>query len=481
MERLPTRLDGLVLLAPTVHGDERGFFMETYREDAWGRHGIPSAFVQDNHSRSRRGTLRGIHFQTHPGQGKLVRVARGRVLDVAVDLRRGSPTFGEWESFELDDVRGRQLWIPVGFGHGFCVLSEEADFVYKCTNYYDAATESGISFADPDVGIEWPRAVELLYSERDRDAPRLAEIADDAAVHATARDRDGRFAPSPTGTLHVGNLRTALLAWLFARSQGARFLVRMEDLDPGRVRMDSASEQLEDLRAIGLDWDGEVLWQSARHEAYEAAIARLRADGRVYECFCTRAEIRAAASAPHGPLPEGAYPGTCLRLTDGERRRKRAGGRPPALRLRADAERIAFEDRLAGRYEMAVDDFVVRRNDGAAAYNLAVMVDDAAQGIGEVVRGADLIDSTPRQILVARLLGLPEPSWAHVPLVLGPDGARLAKRHGSVTLRDVAPDAAVRWMARTLGFEGATSAAEMLERFDPERLPREPTRFAGVR
>ena len=293
--------------------------------------------------------------------------------------------------------------------------------------------------------------------------------------------RDGRFAPSPTGTLHVGNLRTALLAWLFARSQGARFLVRMEDLDPGRVRMDSASEQLEDLRAIGLDWDGEVVWQSARSEAYEAAISRLRADGRVYECFCTRAEIRAAASAPHGPLPEGAYPGTCLRLTDGERRRKRAGGRPPALRLRADGARIAFEDRLVGHYEMAVDDFVVRRNDGAAAYNLAVMVDDAAQGIGEVVRGADLIDSTPRQILVARLLGLPEPSWAHVPLVLGPDGARLAKRHGSVTLRDVAPDAAVRWMARTLGFEGATSAAEMLERFDPERLPREPTRFAGVR
>jgi glutamyl-tRNA synthetase len=292
---------------------------------------------------------------------------------------------------------------------------------------------------------------------------------------------DGRFAPSPTGTLHVGNLRTALLAWLFARSQGARFLVRMEDLDPGRVRMDSASEQLEDLRAIGLDWDGEVLWQSSRSEAYEAAIAQLRGEGRVYECFCTRAEIRAAASAPHGPLPEGAYPGTCLRLTDGERRRKRAGGRPPALRLRADGARIAFEDRLVGHYEMAVDDFVVRRNDGAAAYNLAVMVDDAAQGIGEVVRGADLIDSTPRQILVARLLGLPEPSWAHVPLVLGPDGARLAKRHGSVTLRDVAPDAAVRWMARTLGFEGATSAAEMLERFDPERLPRDPTRFAGVR
>ena len=161
-------------------------------------------------------------------------------------------------------------------------------------------------------------------------------------------NRDGRFAPSPTGTLHVGNLRTALLAWLFARSQGARFLVRMEDLDPGRVRMDSAAEQLEDLAAIGLDWDGDVVWQSTRSEAYEAAISRLRADGRIYECFCTRAEIRAAASAPHGPLPEGAYPGTCLRLTAAELAEKRANGRPPALRVRADAARVGFEDRLHG-------------------------------------------------------------------------------------------------------------------------------------
>jgi dTDP-4-dehydrorhamnose 3,5-epimerase len=178
MRRLPTRLDGLVLLEPAVHGDERGFFMETWREDAWTAHGVPSAFVQDNHSRSRRGTVRGIHFQTHPGQGKLVRCARGAVLDVVVDLRRGSPTFGEWESAELDDVHGRQLWIPIGFGHGFCVLSEIADFVYKCTNYYDGATEAGIRFDDPDVGIEWPTGFELLYSERDRTAPRLAEVAD---------------------------------------------------------------------------------------------------------------------------------------------------------------------------------------------------------------------------------------------------------------------------------------------------------------
>lgn len=177
MERLPTRLEGLVLLAPTVHGDERGFFVETFRADAWAAEGVPTDFVQDNHSRSRRGTVRGIHFQTHPGQGKLVRAARGKVLDVVVDLRRGSPTFGEWEAVELDDERGHQLYVPVGFGHGFCVLSEVADFVYKCTNYYDPATEAGFKFDDPDVGIAWPEDVELLFSQRDRDAPRLAEIA----------------------------------------------------------------------------------------------------------------------------------------------------------------------------------------------------------------------------------------------------------------------------------------------------------------
>src|SRR6188472_2660568 len=179
MQRLETRLDGLVHLAPTVHGDERGFFVETFRADTARRYGIPTDFVQDNQSRSRRGTLRGIHFQTHPGQGKLVRVARGRVLDVVVDLRRGSPTFGEWESVELDDISGRMLWIPVGFGHGFLVLSDVADFVYKCTAYYDPATEAGIRFDDPDVAVEWPGDVELLYSERDRTAPRLAEIADE--------------------------------------------------------------------------------------------------------------------------------------------------------------------------------------------------------------------------------------------------------------------------------------------------------------
>jgi dTDP-4-dehydrorhamnose 3,5-epimerase len=178
MNRLETRLEGPILLAPTVHGDARGFFLETYRADAWAAHGVPTEFVQDNHSRSRRGTLRGLHFQTHPGQGKLVRAARGRVLDVVVDLRRGSPTFGEWEACELDDERGHQLYIPVGFAHGFCVLSETADFVYKCTAYYDPETEAGIRFDDPDVGVEWPDDLELLYSERDREAPLLADVAE---------------------------------------------------------------------------------------------------------------------------------------------------------------------------------------------------------------------------------------------------------------------------------------------------------------
>jgi glutamyl-tRNA synthetase len=291
---------------------------------------------------------------------------------------------------------------------------------------------------------------------------------------------DGRFAPSPTGTLHVGNLRTALLAWLFARTAGARFLVRMEDLDQGRVVAGSAEEQLSDLRALGLDWDGEVVFQSNRHHAYEAAIERLLAEDRLYECFCTRAEIRAAASAPHGPLPEGAYPGTCLRLTPSERRRKRGGGRPPALRVRADRARIAFDDRVHGPQEGVVDDFVVRRNDGAPAYNLAAIVDDAWQEIGEVVRGDDLLESTPRQLFLAGALGLEPPAYAHVPLVLGPDGSRLAKRHGAVTLGELDTGAVLRWMAATLGMEGATTAAEMRERFDAAALPRAATRWAGM-
>jgi glutamyl-tRNA synthetase len=283
---------------------------------------------------------------------------------------------------------------------------------------------------------------------------------------------NGRFAPSPTGVLHLGNLRTALLAWLFARSAGSSFVVRIEDLDAGRVRPERAAEQLADLAAIGLDWDGEVLVQSGRGEVYAAALSRLP----VYECFCTRAEIRESVSAAHGPV--GLYPGTCLRLTDAERSERRAAGRVPALRVRAGGEHVAFEDRVMGPQESVVDDFVVRRNDGAYAYNLAVVVDDAAQGIEEVVRGADLADSTPRQIWLAGALGVAAPAYAHVPLVLGEDGRRLAKRHGDVTLREVPVEAAVAWMGESLGLPGRT-AAEILDGFDPSVLPHEPTTYRG--
>jgi dTDP-4-dehydrorhamnose 3,5-epimerase len=177
MERLPTRLDGLVLLAPRVNADERGFFVETYRRSLLADAGIDVDFVQDNHSRSGRGTLRGMHFQTAPGQAKLIRCARGRILDVVVDLRRSSPKFGQWEPAELDDERMHQLYVPIGFAHGFCVLSDVADVVYKCSSYYDGSTEAGIAFDDPDVGIEWPD-IELTVSERDRSAPRLTDVAD---------------------------------------------------------------------------------------------------------------------------------------------------------------------------------------------------------------------------------------------------------------------------------------------------------------
>ena len=177
MELRPTRLDGLILLQPTVHGDPRGFFVETYRADELVAHGIDDPWVQDNHSRSRLGVLRGMHFQIGDGQAKLVRCARGAILDVVVDMRRGSPTFGQWEAVRLDDELSAMLYVPVGFAHGFCVLSEVADVVYKCSSYYEPRLERGFAYDDPDVGIEWPE-LGLTVSDRDRQAPRLAEIAD---------------------------------------------------------------------------------------------------------------------------------------------------------------------------------------------------------------------------------------------------------------------------------------------------------------
>jgi dTDP-4-dehydrorhamnose 3,5-epimerase len=177
MRSLPTKLPGVVLLEPDVHGDDRGFMVETYRRDLWSELGIDVDFVQHNHSRSARGTLRGIHFQTEPGQAKLVRCPRGRIFDVAVDLRTGSATYGQWEGHELDDQSHRQLYVPVGFGHGFAVLSEEADVTYLLSSTYDPATESGIAWDDPDVGVEWPLESPLL-SDRDKQAPRLSEVVE---------------------------------------------------------------------------------------------------------------------------------------------------------------------------------------------------------------------------------------------------------------------------------------------------------------
>jgi dTDP-4-dehydrorhamnose 3,5-epimerase len=176
-KRLPTKLEGVVLLEPEVHGDARGFMVETFAAGAWAELGVDTEFVQHNHSRSSKGTLRGLHFQTEPGQAKLVRCPRGEILDVAVDLRRESPTYGQWEAHLLDDVRHRQLFVPVGFGHGFAVLSETADVAYLLSSLYDPATESGIAWDDPDVGVEWG-VDDPLLSERDKNAPRLADVAD---------------------------------------------------------------------------------------------------------------------------------------------------------------------------------------------------------------------------------------------------------------------------------------------------------------
>jgi dTDP-4-dehydrorhamnose 3,5-epimerase len=176
MKRLETRLEGPILVEPVVHGDARGFFHETYRRNVYAELGIPEEFVQDNHSRSRHGIVRGMHFQVGRGMAKLVRCAGGAILDVVVDLRRGSPTFGEWEAFELNDENLHQLYCPIGFAHGFCVTSESADVMYKCDSYYDESIERGIRYDDPEIGIEWP-AIDLIPSERDARAPLLSEVA----------------------------------------------------------------------------------------------------------------------------------------------------------------------------------------------------------------------------------------------------------------------------------------------------------------
>jgi glutamyl-tRNA synthetase len=287
----------------------------------------------------------------------------------------------------------------------------------------------------------------------------------------------GRYAPSPTGELHVGNLRTAVLAWLFARSTGRRFLLRIEDLDESRVRAGLAEQQRADLAALGLTFDEAPVVQSARLAAYDQALEEL-AD-RSYECFCSRREIAEAASAPHRAI--GRYPGTCRDLSPTERavRRRR---RLPAWRLRADSASMTVRDLVHGDVRGIVDDFVIRRNDGVPAYNLAVVVDDAESGIDQVVRGEDLLPAAINQAFLAALLGHDPPSYAHVPLAVNRAGRRLAKRDGAVTLSDLAQ---LGWQAAdvlaliagSLDLIGPGEPADLrrlLDRFDPARLPRRP-------
>ena len=305
---------------------------------------------------------------------------------------------------------------------------------------------------------------------------------------------DGRFAPSPSGPLHLGNLRTALLAWCFARSRSGRFLLRIEDLDPQRSRREHEVGNIADLADIGIDWDGAPVRQSERHARHREAFEELRAQGALYRCWCSRAEIRSASQAPHGGAREGIYPGTCRALGAAEVAQRERSGRPAAWRVDAGGRHVSFLDELAGERSAVVDDFVVWREGVAVAggtaevpaYHLAVVVDDADAGIGQVVRGDDLLEATPRQVLLAHLLTLAVPSYAHVPLVLGADGRRLAKRHGAVTLADRRAlgediETVVGWMAASAGLLAAGSradAAAVLAAFDPARLVHAPAMLA---
>ena len=304
----------------------------------------------------------------------------------------------------------------------------------------------------------------------------------------------GRYAPSPTGPLHLGNARTALLAWLSARAAGSSFAMRVEDLDGPRVRPGLEGRILDELRWLGLDWDeGPDVGgphgpyrQSARTASYVAALARLREAGAAYPCFCSRAEIAAASQAPHGPADDGPrYPGTCARLAPPEVE-ERARRRRPAWRFRAAAGPTPFVDGVHGAcaFDVAREtgDFVVMRADGIAAYQLAVVVDDAAMAIGEVVRGDDLLPSTARQLLLYRALGAPPPRFAHVPLVVGEDGARLAKRQGALSLGDLRrggadPRAVVGLLASLSGLGGTArpcTARDWVAGFSLDSIARTP-------
>jgi len=289
----------------------------------------------------------------------------------------------------------------------------------------------------------------------------------------------GRFAPTPSADLHIGNLRTALVAWLAARSSGREFLIRVEDLDAPRLHHADqiTARQLADLARLGLDHDGEIVHQKDRTKIYEQALTRL--EGQVFECFCSRKDIAEATRAPHGATPR--YPGTCRHLTESEKERLR-GLRPPALRVDAGSTEVTVTDLLHGAYRGVVDDFVIRRADGVFAYNFAVVVDDGLQGIDQVVRGDDLLESSPRQAWLAERLGFAAPTYLHVPLVLAPDGTRLAKRDHPASLpwlnaHGVTTAEVVSRLAASLGLaeEGEmVDLSILISRFALDLLPLSP-------
>jgi glutamyl-tRNA synthetase len=310
----------------------------------------------------------------------------------------------------------------------------------------------------------------------------------------------GRYAPSPTGRLHLGNARTALLAWLDARSRGGAFVMRVEDLDRARVPAGGEAGVLEDLAWLGLDWDEgpdrggpyAPYRQSERGGLYDEAIDRLLAAGRAFACACSRADVARASQAPHGADEDGPrYPGTCRALPpDDVRARAAAQGRAPAIRFAGNGERVDFVDEVHGPVadEAGIDDFVLRRADGTAAYQLAVVVDDAAMAVTRVVRGDDLVRSTPRQIALYRALGLTPPVFAHVPLVLTPSGERLAKRtrpEAVVDLRSrgVAAAAVVGALAVSAGLCAPgtrATPADLVAGFALARIDRRPATIAGI-
>lgn len=303
----------------------------------------------------------------------------------------------------------------------------------------------------------------------------------------------GRFAPTPSGQLHLGNARTALLAWLDMRSQNGMMVLRVEDIDKPRSRPEFAAQIPSDLRWLGLDWDegpdvgGPYMpyEQSEREQLYQGAFEQLLAAGCLYPCFCSRAELLGLARAPHGIASEGpVYPGTCRRLTSAEQN-ERASRKKPSYRFAMPAHGFSFDDAAAGLQITppgAGGDFVVKRADGIFGYQLAVVVDDAAMGITDVLRGYDLLDSTPRQLALYEALGLPAPRFAHVPLVLGADGERLAKRHGALSIAGLraagtAPELVVGALAYLSGLIDRLlplQAHELIAGFSLARIPREP-------